>query len=92
MLVRSKQRERSASWRRRGSRKAPPSGAADNHLSRHGAERPAGTIEPEGSPRERRHGGPVEDRALYTCECGYAFEALVTTSVGCPHCTRTQAW
>jgi hypothetical protein len=41
---------------------------------------------------ERRHGGPSEDRALYTCECGYAFEALVTTSVGCPHCTRTQAW
>jgi hypothetical protein len=78
MLVRSKRRERSASWRRRG--------------SRHGAERPAGTIEPEGSPRERRHGGPVEDRALYTCECGYAFEALVTTSVGCPHCARTQAW
>ncbi|HUA06604.1 MAG TPA: hypothetical protein VMB27_22045 [Solirubrobacteraceae bacterium] len=42
--------------------------------------------------RERRHGGPSEDRALYTCECGYAFEALVTTSVGCPHCARTQAW
>jgi hypothetical protein len=41
---------------------------------------------------ERRHSGPSEDRALYTCECGYAFEALVTTSVGCPHCTRTQAW
>ena len=45
-----------------------------------------------GASRERRHGGPSEDRALYTCECGYAFEALVTTSVGCPHCTRTQAW
>jgi hypothetical protein len=44
------------------------------------------------APRERRHGGPSEDRALYTCECGYAFEALVTTSVGCPHCERTQAW
>ncbi|HEX4281635.1 MAG TPA: hypothetical protein VHZ27_12775 [Solirubrobacteraceae bacterium] len=45
-----------------------------------------------GASAERRHGGPSEDRALYTCECGYAFEALVTTSVGCPHCTRTQAW
>jgi hypothetical protein len=79
MPVRLKQRERSASWRRRG-------------LRGHSAERPAGAIEPEGSPRERRQGGPSEDRALYTCECGYAFEALVTTSVGCPHCTRTQAW
>ncbi|HTP21442.1 MAG TPA: hypothetical protein VMJ65_17690 [Solirubrobacteraceae bacterium] len=46
----------------------------------------------DGTPHERRHGGPSEDRALYTCECGYAFEALVTTSVGCPHCARTQAW
>ena len=44
------------------------------------------------SPRQRRQGGPSQDRALYTCECGYAFEALVTTSVGCPHCARTQAW
>jgi hypothetical protein len=42
--------------------------------------------------RERRDTGPSQDRALYTCECGYAFEALVTTSVGCPHCARTQAW
>jgi hypothetical protein len=79
MLVRTKQRERNSSWRLRG-------------RAGHATERPAGAIEPEGSPRERRHGGPSEDRALYTCECGYAFEALVTTSVGCPNCTRTQAW
>ncbi len=78
MLVRSKQRERSSTWRRRAH-------------SGHGMEHPVGA-EPEGSPRERRHGGPTEDRALYTCECGYAFEAHVTTSVGCPHCARTQAW
>jgi len=78
MLVRSKQRERSSSWRRRG------------HVAR-APEHPVGA-EPEGSPRERRHGGPSEDRALYSCECGYAFEALVTTSVGCPNCDRTQAW
>lgn len=43
-------------------------------------------------PRERRHGGPSQDRALYTCSCGLAFDALVSTSVGCPHCGRTQAW
>jgi hypothetical protein len=78
MLVKSKQRERSAPWRRQA-------------RGGHTAERPSYSPAPR-SPRERRGGGPSEDRALYTCECGYAFEALVTTSVGCPHCERTQAW
>jgi predicted Zn-ribbon and HTH transcriptional regulator len=41
--------------------------------------------------RAKRSGGP-EDRALYACECGYAFKAEVTTSVGCPHCGTHQAW
>jgi hypothetical protein len=41
--------------------------------------------------RAKRSGGP-EDRALYTCECGYAFKASVTTTVSCPHCRQTQAW
>jgi hypothetical protein len=39
----------------------------------------------------RRGGGP-EDRALYSCMCGYAFKATVTTSVDCPHCGTEQAW
>jgi hypothetical protein len=39
----------------------------------------------------RRAGGP-QDRALYTCACGYAFTAAVSTSVGCPHCGTSQAW
>ena len=39
----------------------------------------------------RRAGGP-EDSALYSCMCGYAFKAAVTTSVGCPHCGTEQAW
>ena len=39
----------------------------------------------------RRGGGP-EDLALYSCMCGYAFKAAVTTSVGCPHCGTEQAW
>jgi hypothetical protein len=45
------------------------------------------------SPNEqaRRAGGP-QDRALYTCGCGYAFTAAVSTSVGCPHCGTDQAW
>jgi hypothetical protein len=57
-----------------------------------GTEHSSSAAASSAAPRERRHGGPSEDRALYTCECGYAFEALVTTSVGCPHCARTQAW
>jgi len=82
MLVRTlKQDERIARWRRpaRGGHGTPPS---------------AEIAETEKSPvpRERRQGGPSQDQALYTCECGYAFEAPVTTSVGCPHCARTQAW
>jgi hypothetical protein len=44
------------------------------------------------TPRGRREGGHSQDRALYTCGCGFAFDALVSTSVGCPHCGSTQAW
>jgi hypothetical protein len=42
--------------------------------------------------RNRRSAGGPEDRALYTCECGYCWRAEVTTSVGCPHCGTRQAW
>jgi hypothetical protein len=41
--------------------------------------------------RARESGGP-EDRAFYTCSCGYAFRADVSTSVSCPHCGTDQAW
>jgi hypothetical protein len=41
--------------------------------------------------RAKRSGGP-EDTALYSCHCGYAFKAEVSTSVGCPHCGTGQAW
>ena len=45
-------------------------------------------------PGQRGHrlGGPTQDRALYSCSCGYAFDALVSTSVDCPHCGDRQAW
>jgi len=81
MLVRTKRNERVTHRRRplRGPHTADHTGAQ--------AEPESGEVAPE-----RRHGGPSEDRALYSCECGYAFEAPVTTSVGCPHCARTQAW
>jgi hypothetical protein len=42
--------------------------------------------------RDARRGGGPEDRALYSCMCGYAFKAKVTTSVDCPHCGTEQAW
>lgn len=45
-------------------------------------------------PDERRlrdAGGP-DDRAVFTCGCGYLFEARVTASVGCPRCGEQQAW
>lgn len=42
--------------------------------------------------RDARRGGGPQDRALYSCACGYAFKATVTTSVDCPHCGVEQAW
>jgi hypothetical protein len=54
------------------------------------AERSA-PYEPPEVRAARRAGGP-EDRALYSCMCGFAFKAAVTTSVGCPHCGTEQAW
>ena len=45
-------------------------------------------------PAERRMrdaGGP-DDRACYSCSCGFVFMAPVSTSVRCPHCDADQAW
>jgi hypothetical protein len=45
-------------------------------------------------PAERRMrdaGGP-DDRACYSCGCGFVFVAPVSTSVQCPHCDAGQAW
>ena len=45
-------------------------------------------------PAERRMrdaGGP-DDRACYSCGCGFVFVAPVSTSVHCPHCDTAQAW
>ncbi len=41
--------------------------------------------------RAKRSGG-TQDRALYSCDCGHAFKAEVSTSVGCPQCGTSQAW
>ncbi|MFP5361993.1 MAG: hypothetical protein ACLGI5_04620 [Thermoleophilia bacterium] len=41
--------------------------------------------------RMRDAGGP-DDRACYSCGCGFVFVAPVSTSVQCPHCDTGQAW
>jgi hypothetical protein len=58
------------------------------------APRPAPPVAADDLADERRareSGGP-EDRAMYTCSCGYVFQAEVSTSVACPHCGTGQAW
>jgi hypothetical protein len=60
---------------------------------RHTGPRHAGAHTPSRNPvRELRDGGPSEDTALYTCHCGFIFEAHVLTSVDCPHCGNGQVW
>lgn len=36
--------------------------------------------------------GGTQDNALYSCGCGHAFSARVSTSVDCPRCGAGQAW
>jgi hypothetical protein len=57
-------------------------------------ERAAGGVSSEvpAAGGRRRQGGAPQDTTLYTCSCGYSFQAPVSTSVGCPRCGRTQAW
>jgi len=61
---------------------------------RHSQPRPAAEPRPSTSVsqvRARRGSGP-EDRALYSCECGFAWTGEVTASPSCPHCGQPQAW
>ncbi len=48
-------------------------------------------VVPTPEERARRAGGP-EDRALYTCGCGAAFDAAVLMDVSCPACGAAQSW
>jgi hypothetical protein len=59
-----------------------------HHIGPETEHRPAAV---HAQARAKRSGGP-EDLALYTCQCGFAFKAAVTTSVGCPECGAGQAW
>jgi hypothetical protein len=85
MTLRSKE-SKSIIWGRRQRR-----GDRDDQRARRAK---AGAAQPvsSASPRSRRHDGQSQDRALYACSCGVAFDALVSTSVDCPACGDTQAW
>jgi hypothetical protein len=61
------------------------------HTARRGVRRAPSQAQAQAAPR-RRDQGPLQDRALYNCHCGFIFEAAVSTSVGCPHCGDGQAW
>lgn len=50
------------------------------------------TTQTTAAARRRREAGASQDVAVYTCQCGFVFEALVSTSVDCPHCGGSQAW
>ncbi len=50
-----------------------------------------GSVAVRQTERARRAGGP-QDRAVYTCGCGYLFSATVTASTPCPRCGADQAW
>ncbi len=70
-------------------RRRPAREAAKRRAS-HQAPAPARPALPARAAR-RRPPAP-QDNAFYTCECGFAWTAAVTASVGCPHCGATQAW
>ena len=68
----------------------PPSPRAPRRA--HAEDRPPRSVAREAEQhRARRDAGPA-DQAFYGCACGYAFEAVVSTSVACPHCGAGQAW
>jgi hypothetical protein len=45
-----------------------------------------------GPERRAREAGGPQDNASYDCECGFLFQASVSTSVSCPRCGQGQAW
>ena len=92
MIVRSKRGEPESRLRarRRSGRNADRPTAAHEPLT----EQRGGIVsERAAAPSSRkRTGGPSEDTAVYSCQCGFVFEEQVSTTVGCPHCGHTQAW
>jgi hypothetical protein len=75
---------------RRGSllrREAPATEVAEPE-----AESAAGGEDDLADERRLRASGGPNDRAQYTCGCGFVWEADVSASVACPHCGASQAW
>jgi hypothetical protein len=56
------------------------------------ASEPRPTNAPSVSQVRARRGSGIEDRALYSCECGFAWTGEVTASPCCAHCGTPQAW
>jgi hypothetical protein len=74
--------------RLRDRRPGPASGRADASVGLDSA-----VIAPtRATAKRRREAGAPQDQAVYSCRCGFVFEAQVSTSVGCPHCGDMQAW
>jgi hypothetical protein len=71
--------------RRERTRQAPASRRAAAEPPR---PRPALSV----SQVRARRGSGIEDRALYSCECGFAWTGEVTASPCCAHCGTPQAW
>jgi hypothetical protein len=53
---------------------------------------PETTVTRSSAARRRREAGAPTDAAMYACQCGFVFQALVSTSVDCPNCGGAQAW
>jgi hypothetical protein len=73
----------------------PPAEPGLPPAARQKVKPPAATSAGSEVSRERGtcSGRPLtNDEAVYSCQCGFVFEAPVSTSVGCPHCGGTQAW
>jgi hypothetical protein len=79
--------------RARGDREPTPSPGrgerAPIRLARR-SEQPVQLMRPDYEPR--RLPPAPQDRAVYSCACGFVFAQEVSTSVACPHCGGTQAW
>ncbi len=69
-----------------------PAGSDPSPASPMEPRRKATTIAVDEPARRVENAGQSLDLACYSCECGYVFEAQVSTTVDCPHCGAGQAW
>jgi hypothetical protein len=95
-MRRARERSGVISWARL--RRASDAGARTDSAPRRGAaspdsvpDAPAGSSAAVGASSVPE-ADPSLDSAVYSCSCGYVFEAQVSTSVDCPHCGASQAW